>query len=136
VEILTLLFEKFLNIIRAVLPSNVLSGREAALSELNPDKFYIENVRSALGVSHRRAIDLCEAAVRQGFFRRRVEVMCPDGAVAASADTEGLLPPNVRCWNQDDGHLEEVEISTESLRKITCYSLNDEATSSLYGQTA
>lgn len=111
-------------------------GKEEALSKLNPDKFYLENVRSLLGVSHQRALELCNSAVRQGFFKRRVEVMCPDGVVAASADTEEQLPMTVHCLAESEGHLEEIELPTRSLSKIITYSLNDEATSSLYRQTA
>ena len=98
-------------------------GTDAAISRLNPDKIYLENVRSALGVSSQRALDICEAAVRQGLFQRGVEVACPDGAIAASADTESGLPAHVRCWMEDEGHLEEVEIQTDTLPKIAFYRL-------------
>lgn len=132
-----MLFEKFLRIIKPFLQSDITSDESrAALCELNPDKFYLENVRSMLGVSHQRAMDLCEAAVRQGVFSRRVEVMCPDGAVAASADTESQLPPTVHCWTHEHDHLEEVELPTTSLTRIVSYSLNDQQASGLYRQTA
>lgn len=118
---------KFLDIIGKLLPSNPLSGKEEALARLNPDKIYTENVRSVLGVSHKAALEVCERAVRQGFFRRGVEVMCPDGAVAASADSEATLPPMVRCWMEENGNFEEVELPTNTLRKVTFYRLDDQA---------
>jgi hypothetical protein len=119
---------KFLDIINNFLPSNPLSGKEAALAHLDPDKIYIENVRSVLGVSQREAIDICESAVRQGFFKRGVEVLCPDGAAAASADIETNLPPTVRCWTEEDGHYEEAVLPTDSLQKIRFYRLNERST--------
>jgi len=106
------------------------------LSRLNPDKFYIENVRSILGVSHVAAVQICEAAVRQGLFERRVEVVCPDGAVAASADTEANLPETVRCWHEEEGLLEPEELPTKQLEKTTFYRLNDKSDSLPFGQTA
>jgi hypothetical protein len=106
------------------------------LSSLDPEKIYIENVRSILGVSYSSAMRICETAVRQGLFKRFVEVKCPDGAVAASANTEAELPKTVRCWTETDGHLEEVEFSTESLAKATFYRLNEQSDSIPYGQTA
>lgn len=127
-----MLFERFLKITKALLPGGPLSGKEEALSRLNPDKFYLENVRSVLGVSHRHALELCDAAVRQGYFRQRIEVMCPDGTVAASANTESQLPTTVRCLSKDDEHFEEVELPTHSLSKLTSYSLNDETSACLY----
>ncbi len=131
-----MLFKRFLKVISVYLPGDGLSGKEEALSKLNPDKFYLENVRSVLGVSHRGALKLCDSAVRQGFFSRRIEVMCPDGAVAASADSEEQLPAFVRCLSKDDDHFEEVELPTKTLCKITAYSLNDAATAILHRQTA
>ena len=119
-----MLLTKFLDTISKFVPGSVLSGKEAALAELDPHKIYVENVRSLLGISYQGAVDICEAAVRQGVFRRAVEVLCPDGAVAASADTEADLPPTVRCWQEkEDGRIEEVELPTPSLAKIAYYSL-------------
>lgn len=128
---------KFLDITSRLLPSNPVSGIEEALADLNPDKIYVENVRSVLGVSYRKAVDICEIAVRQGFFQRRVEVKCPDGAVAASADSEAELPPIVHCWTEEeDGHYKDVELSTDTLQKVIFYKLNEQETAVLYKRTA
>lgn len=95
----------------------------AALARLNPEKIYVENVRSVLDISTWRAKEICETAVRQGFFQKRVEVLCPDGVVAASAPSEEQLPPTVICWSE----FEEVEVPTEHLRKNVFYRLVDDA---------
>ena len=58
----------------------LFAGKEAAIASLDPEKIYLENVRSALGVSTFQAKLYCETAVRRGVFRKRVEVVCP-GAV-------------------------------------------------------
>ena len=132
-----MLSTKFLRIISALFPVGALSEEESLrLSSLNPEKIYIENVRSVLGVSYSSATRICETAVRQGLFKRYIEVKCPDGAVAASADTEAQLPETVRCWTETDGHLEEAEFSTESLAKTTFYRLNEQPDSIPFGQTA
>jgi hypothetical protein len=124
--------EKFLNAMARHLPSKGLSTD--ALSKLNPDKIYVENVRSLLGVSHSNAVEILEDGLKQGLLRRGVEVMCPDGAVAASAETENELPQTVTCWTEEDGHPEEVQLSTDSLRKVRFYKLNDRPTSIAVGQ--
>jgi hypothetical protein len=128
--------EKFFDTISRLFPGDPYSGKEEAIARLNPDKIYLENVRSVLGVSTARAARFCEIAVRQGLFRRGVEVVCPDGAVAASAETEADLPKTVRCWAEDKGNLEELEIETNSLPKITFYRLNDKSASRLFGPAA
>ena len=117
--------EKFLDTIRRVLPTNPLAGKEEALAKLEPDKIYPENVRSLLGVSKEEAIRICETAVRQGLFSRAVEVLCPNGSAAASAGSEEQLPETVSCWQETDGHVEEVSFLTTALRKETFYRLNE-----------
>lgn len=129
-------WKDFLLTISRLLPAASIAGKEALIAELDPDKIYIENVRSILNVSYDSAKQICETAVRQGAFRRAVEVVCPDGAVAAAADTEDKLPRTVHCWVDESGHTEEVELPTASLKKTVFYRLNDSSNSIPYGQTA
>jgi hypothetical protein len=118
-------FERFLSAISRrwpVLPPPTLDG---VLRALNPQKIYVENVRALLGVNQRQAESYCETAVRQGVFSRGVEVLCPDGAVAATAPSAAALPSTVHCWQEDaDGHHEEEELATSTLRQVTFYRLN------------
>jgi hypothetical protein len=124
----SLLYKKFFRTISNLIPGDPLTGKEESLSRLNPNKIYVENVRSLLDVSHQRAVSFCEIAVRQGWFSRHVEVLCPDGSVVTSAINETELPKTVRCWKEENGNLEEVELDTDSLQKVTFYRLSDDAT--------
>lgn len=110
------------------MPSDPLEGKADLLSQLDPDKIYVENVRSVLDVSHRTAQAICETATRRGLFKRQVEVMCPDGSVAAIAEAEDALPETVRCVVEQDGQPEEEEISTSTLHKSIFYKLNETST--------
>ena len=130
------LFEQFWKKITDLVPGSVLSGKEEALAKLNPERFYLENVRSVLGVSERTAQRLCDTAVRQGFFQTGIQVLCPDRSVAGSARTEAELPTSVRCWLEDGEDLIEVEMPTAELLKLRFYRLNNEATSKLYRRSA
>lgn len=123
---------RFLDAISRLIPGTPLTGREEAIATLDPEKFYVENVRSVLGVSHDSALRICETAVRQGVFLRRVEVLCPDGTVAASAGSEAELPEIVSCWTEEDGHCEEVTRPVKELRKRESYKLDEKAASVLY----
>ena len=91
------------------------------LSGLDPHKIYLENVRSILGISSKKAQSVCEAAVRQGIFEKWVEIRCPDGSVPASAKNESDLPSSVHCWMEKDEHLEEVTIESTELQKVAFY---------------
>jgi hypothetical protein len=124
--------EKFLNTIAKRFPVKRLSAE--ALSQLNPDKIYVENVRSLLDVSYSNAVEILEDGLKQGLLRSGVEVLCPDGYVAASAETESGLPATVTCPGEEDGYPTETELSTNTLRKKKFYKLNDRPTSIAVGQ--
>jgi predicted polyphosphate/ATP-dependent NAD kinase len=134
---------KFSEIIRRIFVGNPIAGVEEALAKLNPDKIYVENVRSLLHTSTEQALRICETAVRQHLFTRRVEVLCPDGQAAASASCEKDLPETIVCWQEIDGNYEETTLRTATLQKLTFYRLNDQAAdeyeksgSELHGTTA
>ncbi len=94
-----------------------------ALAQLDPDRIDVENIRSILGVSHREALKICEAAVRQGLFETRIAVLCPDGTVAVSGGKETDIPSMVQCWMEVDGHKEAVDLPTIELERLVFYRL-------------
>jgi hypothetical protein len=116
-----MLFTRFLNIINSIFPPSLSPNLIENLSRLNPDKFYLENVRSVLNVPYNKAKSICEEAVKQGIVKECVEVLCPDGSVAKSAENELDLPKIVQCWEEIDGDYEEKEYETLSLEKQTYY---------------
>jgi hypothetical protein len=132
---------KLLDSISHIFPSDPIEDIKKSLARvpqdrrLDPEKFYVETVRYLLGVSEQRAADICEAAVRQGFLKRGIEVLCPDDTVAASAESEAKLPATVRCWKEEDGEVFEDELPTSSLRRLTYYRLNEQGTAALYART-
>jgi hypothetical protein len=131
------LFSKFLKIISAVFPSRLTEKNAKLLSQLNPSRIYVENVRSLLGVSHAEAVRILETAVRQGVFEKRIGVLCPDGEIAASAESEKNLPFQVECLQEDeDGYPEETSIPTESLKKVIFYRLYERSDPISYSRTA
>ena len=114
---------KFLDITNKMVSPNPFSGIEDALINLNPEKIYIENVRSLLGTSYYRAEEICEKAVSQGLFRRSIEVLCPNNVVAASAERNEDLPSQVTCWIEEDGDIIEKTFPVTDLKKVTFYRL-------------
>jgi len=128
------LLRKFLDIISKFVQVDPLSDKEAALlAKLNPDRIYLENVRTLLNVSPQTARRICETAVRQGLFTRKIGVLCPDKNIGATAQTEDQLPATVHCTIEREGQFEEEDIPTEQLDKITFYQLNDDTASLIYG---
>ena len=126
-DFLMMWFTKFLDIMSSLIPVTIPDYTLENLSKLNPEKFYIENVRSLLNVSHDKANRICEMAVRQGFFKKGIEIICPDGVVAESVDEGNPLPTTVFCYYWDDGDYKEVEINVDGLERNTYYRLNKKA---------
>lgn len=120
-------FERFSKTIIKFVPPSALSQADVErLEALDPDKFYVENVRSILGISTWQARVICESGVRQRLFDRGVEVRCPDGSVAAQAENESELPETVECYVEHEGHLEVEELPTHNMKRNTFYRLHAE----------
>lgn len=101
----------------------VTPRRLEALSQIDPQHIYVENIRTLLGGSSWAAKLICETAVRQGIFAKRVQILCPDGSVAASLNAGQPIPETVRCWTEVDGEAEAVRERTDRLDKIEFYAL-------------
>lgn len=117
-------FTKFLDIMNSIIPVSIPAHTLENLSRLDPNKFYVENVRSLLGVSTDKAKNLCDTAVRQGFFMTGIELICPDGSVVKSIDKGEEIPKKVNCILQVDNGYEDVEFKIDELERNTYYRLN------------
>lgn len=98
-------------------------ARLKAFSALDTQHIYVENVRSLLGTNTWVARQICETAVRQGLFIKRIQVLCPDGAVAVTVDNEKAVPEEVQCWREVDGELEPKMERTARLNRLEFYQL-------------
>ena len=101
-----------------------MGGDPEEIAKLDPDKFYVENVRAAMRTTTRRAKLYCDTAVRQGLFEQSVEVIAPDDTVAVTAPTERELPETVQRWVEQDGALAEMVLQTAVLPKRVFYRLH------------
>lgn len=70
------------------------------LTELDPDRFYVENIRSLLGTNTRIANWICELAVKQGFFIKSYAVECKNdncGRIIGSYSNISEIPLEISC---------------------------------------
>lgn len=72
-----MLSHKLLKIIDGSFIGRVVSRKKEIIEGTNPDKIYIENVRSFFNISFRFATVLCEKAVEYGYFDRFYGYKCP-----------------------------------------------------------
>ena len=124
-----MLFTKLLDIMNKYFATDTTPDLYENLSKLNPEKFYLENVRSIVGVSQIKAQEICEIAVEDGFLIKGFDIDCPDGAVGLSVNNLTELPETVVCWEMVDGEYEEREYPTRTLEKQIYYRLGANAES-------
>jgi len=88
-----------------------------------PNRIYIENVRSFFGVPHRIAKAMCELAVRQGFFERCLAVLCPNDerVLIDTCEPNAILPNEISCEVCESLEVERSVFSPGECRTLPFY---------------
>lgn len=102
-----------------------VSRKREQMVNTDPDKIYIENVRSFFGISSRLAKFFCDMAVRENLLIRRIGVLCPnDGNIIEIVDDLNDLPSYLVCETCFHLEREPNEWKSTELRTVTFYQLN------------
>lgn len=93
-------WKKLLRAAEKAIPSSFLQRKLDIASNIDPDRIYVENVRSLFGVPKRVARAVCDIAVEDGGFRRRYAVQCPNpdcGRVIQTFSSKEEIPEEICC---------------------------------------
>lgn len=91
-------FEQFFDAIDRGWIGRFVSRKREIVERTNPDRIYVENVRSFFSVPYWVAHALCEAAVREGAFLRSYAVHCPTcDRIVLACGTRDEVPENLTC---------------------------------------
>lgn len=104
-------------------PESSMTEAIAKLASIDPECIHVEHVCIAFGVPRKRARQICEEAVERGVFYRQIQVLYPDGSVAAYASTYDDLPATVRCRHDLDCDFDSLIMHTDDLRKREIFAL-------------
>lgn len=103
-----------------------ITNKEELISNSNPDKIYIENIRSFFGFSYRIAKFFCDLAVSAGFFSKHIGYICSNSncqKIIFEKKYKDISPKKLSCSNceirEEENHLFDVE----KLNQITFYRL-------------
>lgn len=55
-----------------------LDKKADLLEKINPDRIYVENIRAFFNIPTKMAKFLCEMATKDGTFKKRIGVFCPN----------------------------------------------------------
>lgn len=89
---------KFLQIIDNSFIGSFIGKRMRVLEVTDPQRIYVENVRSFYNIPFRLAKLLCEMAVRDRLFVKKIGIYCPDcERLILTVDNYSQIPPNIKC---------------------------------------
>jgi len=117
--------EKFFQIIDKSFIGRFIDKRLDVICATNPDRIYVENIRSFYNLNTSTAKTLCEMAVKENLFKKRIGVECPDcGKLITHYNSEKEIPEKIVCDNclmlENDKH----EFKKSEISKIEFYQLN------------
>ncbi len=95
------------------------------INSINPGKIYIENVRAFFHVPRSVAKLMCEMAVVDKLFERKIGLVCPGcHRILASFSTELEIPEIISCDICEAEDKDVFEHRTSELDRVTFYKLS------------
>jgi hypothetical protein len=80
--------------------SRIINNKAELLSHIDPERIYVENVRSFFNIQHQVARFFCEMAVKQKFFEKKYGIVCPNDdchRIITSINKISELPTEIKC---------------------------------------
>lgn len=121
-------FEKFLNLIDRTPIGAVVDKKLDITEKTDPDRIYIENIREFYNLPYVAAKTLCELAVREHIFRKKIGVICPNDEcrrIIKSYDIAEEQDETITCIPCQLRESEEYSFNTKELETIIFYQLQD-----------
>ncbi|AOW10033.1 hypothetical protein [Flavobacterium gilvum] len=94
------------------------------IENTDPDRIYIENIRSFFNIPTRWAKFLCKLAVRQGIFRKKFAVECKNencNRIIKVYDNEEEIPTDLSCLTCELEGQTDFSFKTKDLNIVEYY---------------
>ena len=120
--------KKFLDLIDRSPVGRVVERRAQLLEKTDPDRIFMENIRSFFHLPVSMAQFLCNQAVREGVFIRRIGYLCPNDdrhKLIFSIDDGEEVPERVICEVCQMRERFPSEFKVDTLPKFEFYKIND-----------
>lgn len=106
--------------------------KAALIEETDPDRIYVENVRSFFNISTKWAKYICKLAVRQGIFRKKFAVTCKNEnceRIIGVFNSEEDIPDKIDCLHCEIDGKYDYSFSSNELEIVEYYQYleNDDA---------
>ena len=121
-------FARFLNLIDRTPIGTIIDKRLDIAERTDPDRIYVENIREFYNLPYGAARVLCEIAVQEHIFGKKIGVICPNDEcrrIIKSYDAEELRDETVTCIQCSLREEENYTFNTKELERIVFYQLQD-----------
>ncbi|RDI13201.1 hypothetical protein [Flavobacterium sp. AG291] len=101
-----------------------LKRKAAIVENTDPDRIFVENVRSFFNIPTRWARFLCDMAVRQGILRKKYSIECGNeecGRIIKSYDRKSDIPEKIVCRTCELEGYPKFEFETDKLNIVEYY---------------
>jgi hypothetical protein len=94
------------------------------INGIDPGKIYIENVRSLYKLPRFAARLLCEMAVQDNLFTKKIGLVCPNcNRILEEFDSYEQIPNEIECFICNTEEKEQSTFKTADLKKEEFYKL-------------
>lgn len=119
-------FEKFLSLIDRTRFGVIVDKKLDIVERTDPERIYVENIREFYNLPYVAAKTLCEIAVREHIFRKKIGIICPnDESIIKSYDIDEEQDETVTCEKCLLREEEKHSFDTKDLEKIIFYQLKE-----------
>jgi hypothetical protein len=97
------------------------------INDIDSGYIFVENIRSLYNIPRVEARTLCEMAVRDGVFIKRIGLICPaptcDKRIIADFSSYDEIPEEITCHICEAQDVEPSTYKTNALQKVEFYQL-------------
>lgn len=91
---------KFFQAIDNTFIGKLVDKKLSIVENTDPQRIYIENIRSFYNMSFQAAKFFCEMAVKENYFKKKIGVRCPQcDKLLFSVDNRSEIPKIIKCDN-------------------------------------
>jgi hypothetical protein len=123
-----MLFEKFLNLIERTPIGSIIENKLNIIEKTDPDRIYVENIRAFYNLPYVVAKTLCEQAVREKIFKKKIAIICPNDdckRVIKSYDFDETQDQTITCVQCESRENEKYQFDIKELKQEIFYQLQD-----------
>lgn len=102
------------------------SKKAEIIKNTNPDRIYVENIRSFFNISTKLAKYFCEVAVRQNLFKKKYGVICKNSdcnRILFVYDDIKSIPDELECFICESEEKEIYQFKKDDLKIVEFYQL-------------